>query len=229
MKPIKAIVFDAYGTLFDVYSIGVLAEALFPGKGEALATLWRDRQIDYTRLRTLSGRYKPFDDVTRDALVFACKKLGIHLSEENCTALMDRYAKLPPFPENRQVLLALRARGLKLAILSNGNPTMLEIVVQGAGFAELFDHVLSADSARKFKTAPEAYALAAATLGFGVDEMVFVSSNCWDACGASWYGFPTFWVNRSVAPLEELDIKPEGEGRDLLDLLAFVSERSAMA
>ena len=224
MKQIKAIVFDAYGTLFDVYSIGALAEQLFPGQGNDLATLWRDRQIDYTRLRTLSDRYKPFWDVTRDALVFACRKLGLSLSAQNESALMAQYAALTPFPENRQVLASLQKRGLKLAILSNGNPPMLEAVVQAAGFTHLFDHLLSADSVRKFKTAPEAYALASAALGFAEEEMIFVSSNCWDACGATWYGFSTFWVNRGSAPLEELDVTPTAEGHSLDDLLAFVDK-----
>jgi 2-haloacid dehalogenase len=220
-KAIKAIVFDAYGTLFDVYSIGALAEQLFPGKGEALAARWRDRQIDYTRLRTLSDRYKPFWDVTRDALIFACKSLGLEMQPEQQEALMAQYAALTPFSENRAVLQSLQARGLKLAILSNGNPLMLDTVVDAAGFRGFFNHILSADSVRKFKTAPQAYALAPAALGIGVDEMIFVSSNCWDVCGAAWFGFDTFWVNRAGAPLEELDIMPTAQGRTLTDLLEF--------
>ena len=218
---IKAIVFDAYGTLFDVYSIGALAEQLFPGKGEALAARWRDRQIDYTRLRTLSDRYKPFWDVTRDALTFACKALGLDLQPQQEAALMAQYAVLTPFPENRGVLQALQQHGLKLAILSNGNPPMLDSVVDAAGFRGFFDHLLSVDAVRKFKTAPEAYALASAAFGIPVDEMIFVSSNCWDACGAAWYGFDTFWVNRAGAPLEELDIVPNAQGRTLDDLLEY--------
>jgi 2-haloacid dehalogenase len=220
-KAVKAIVFDAYGTLFDVYSIGALAEQLFPGKGEVLAARWRERQIDYTRLRTLSDRYKPFWDVTRDALVFACNSLGLDLQPAQQDALMAQYAALTPFPENRAVLQALQARGVKLAILSNGNPPMLDTAVDAAGFRGFFDHILSADSVSKFKTAPQAYALAPAALAIGVDEMIFVSSNCWDVCGAAWFGFDTFWVNRAGAPLEELDITPTAQGRTLTDLLEF--------
>jgi 2-haloacid dehalogenase len=223
--PIRAIVFDAYGTLFDVYSIGVLAEKLFPGHGDTLAVLLRDKQIEYTRLRTMSSRYKPFWDVTRDALVFSCRKLGLALTPASEDALMAQYATLAPFPENLDVLQQLRAMGLRLAILSNGNPPMLASVVEAAGLTTMFDHLLSVDAVQKFKTAPEAYQLAPDRFGFGVDEMIFVSSNCWDVCGATWFGYRTFWVNRADAPMEELDVVPHARGRSLVDLLAYVREQ----
>jgi 2-haloacid dehalogenase len=223
--PIRAIVFDAYGTLFDVYSIGVLAEKLFPGHGDTLAVLLRDKQIEYTRLRTMSSRYKPFWDVTRDALVFSCRKLGLALTPASEDALMAQYATLAPFPENLDVLQQLRAMGLRLAILSNGNPPMLASVVEAAGLTTMFVHLLSVDAVQKFKTAPEAYQLAPDRFGFGVDEMIFVSSNCWDVCGATWFGYRTFWVNRADAPMEELDVVPHARGRSLVDLLAYVREQ----
>ena len=218
---LQAIIFDAYGTLFDVYSIGAQAERLFPGKGAAVAELWRDKQIEYTRLRTLSNTYKPFWEVTQDALVFTCRKLGLDLTLDAQTQLMGQYAKLQAFPENLGVLQALKARGLKLAILSNGNPDMLHAAVQAAGMQGLFTQVLSVDSVQKFKTAPEAYQLGPDVLGVAARDSVFVSSNCWDVCGAAWFGYRTFWVNRANAPVEELGVTPNAQGRSLTDLLEY--------
>ena len=224
---IQAIIFDAYGTLFDVYSIGALAERLYPGRGEALASLWRDKQIEYTRLRTLSSKYKPFWDVTQDALVFCCRKLGLELDEANRDALMSQYAALAAFPENLAVLESLRQCGLKLAILSNGNPPMLESAVQAAGMTSLFDHLLSADAVGRFKTAPEAYQLGPDAFDLPAVEILFVSSNCWDVCGATWFGYRTFWVNRADAPVEELDVLPHAQGSNLSDLLDYVIKINA--
>ncbi len=220
---LQAIIFDAYGTLFDVYSIGALAERLFPGKGVAVAELWRDKQIEYTRLRTLSNTYKPFWEVTQDALVFTCRKLGLELTLDAQTQLMGQYAKLQAFPENLGVLQDLKARGLKLAILSNGNPDMLDAAVQAAGMQDLFTQVLSVDSVQKFKTAPEAYQLGPDVLGIAARDSLFVSSNCWDVCGAAWFGYQTFWVNRANAPLEELGVTPNAQGRSLADLQNYIA------
>jgi len=219
---IQAIIFDAYGTLFDVYSMGVLAERLFPGRGSALADLWRDKQIEYTRLRTLSNTYKPFWEVTQDALIFSCRKLGLDLTLDAQNQLMGQYAKLPPFAESLDALTHLRQRGMKLAILSNGNPDMLDAVVQAAGMQGLLNAVLSVDLVKKFKTAPEAYQLGPDTLGIPAKDMLFVSSNAWDICGAAWFGYSTFWVNRTNAPMEELGVTPKGSGASLTDLLNFV-------
>jgi len=221
--PVRAIIFDAYGTLFDVYSIGALAERLFPGKGRALAELWRDKQIQYSQLRTLCSTYRPFWEVTQDALVFACRKLGLELKLEAQNMMMGQYAKLQPFPENLAVMRELKTMGLKLAILSNGNPEMLQAVVQSAGMEELFSHVLSVDAVKKFKTAPEAYQLGTDMLGMAAKDILFVSSNCWDVCGASWFGYKTFWVNRDNAPMDELGVTPHGQGRLLSDLPPFVA------
>lgn len=226
---IQAIVFDAYGTLFDVYSIGVLAEKLFPGRGTALAELWRDKQIEYTRLRTMCSMYKPFWEVTQDALVFACRKLKLDLTLDAHNMLMGQYAKLQAFPENLGVLQQLRTMDLKLATLSNGNPQMLESAVEAAGMRGIFHHILSADAVKKFKTAPEAYQLAPDVFGLSAKSILFVSSNCWDVCGASWFGYTTFWVNRAGAPLEELGVTPDGTGPDMNALLHFVQQQSGAA
>ena len=226
---LQAILFDAYGTLFDVYAIAAEAERQFPGNGAVLANLWRDKQIEYTRLRSLSGTYQPFDVVTDEALQFACRKLGLALSAEGRQQLMAQYNQLSAFPENLSVLQALKQSGMTLAILSNGNPEMLAPVIHAAGMTNLFTHVLSAHSVKKFKTAPEVYQLGINTLGVGAQDCLFVSSNGWDICGAAWFGYPTFWVNRAAAPLEVLGVAPDGEGRSLNDLLEFVRQRSSLS
>lgn len=226
MSTPRAVVFDAYGTLFDVYSVTARAEQLFPGRGEALALLWRDRQIDYTRLRTLSApdgaRYKPFWDVTVDALRYAAARLQLKLDANAEAQLLKEYTCLSAFPENVGVLRKLRKAGLPLAILSNGNPEMLDISVKSAGMQGLFDHVLSVEAVRQYKTAPAAYALAPAAFGVPASQLLFVSSNGWDACGAAWYGYTAFWINRAGHPPEQLDIEPAGTGHDMNDLLDFV-------
>ena len=222
--PFQAIAFDAYGTLFDVYSIGALAEKCYPGKGDALAALWRDKQIEYTRLRTMCSMYKPFWEVTQDALIFSCKKLGLQLDFDAQNILMGQYAKLQAFPENLAVLQQLRQMNLKLAILSNGNLHMLESAVNAAGMQGLFSHLLSVDAVKKFKTAPEAYQLGPDVFGLPAKKILFVSSNSWDVCGATWFGYTSFWVNRANATMEELGVTPDGQGSSLTDLLSFVSQ-----
>jgi 2-haloacid dehalogenase len=222
MMTVQALAFDAYGTLFDVYSIAGLAEKYFPAKGRLLAEMWRDKQIEYTRLRTLSNMYKPFWEVTQDALVYVCRKLELNLSVPALNALMGQYAKLSAFPENVEVLKRLRDLSMKTAILSNGNLSMLESAVNAAAMQGLFHHILSADQVRKFKTAPEVYQLAPDIFGLPAKDILFVSSNAWDACCAKWFGFTTFWVNRTNTVNEELGVMCDGEGRNLQDLLTFV-------
>ena len=219
---IRAIAFDAYGTLFDVYSVGALAEQRFPGKGAELAVLWRDTQVGYTRLRTLSGRYANFWQVTEDALVFSARKLGLDLTENACKRLMSQYACLSAFPENLGALKELKKLGLPLAILSNGTPDMLDIAVKSAGMNGLFDHILSVEAVKKYKTAPEAYRLGPDAFKLPTREILFVSSNCWDAIGATWFGYTTFWINRGGQPLEELGAQPAAQGRLLTDVVAYV-------
>ena len=220
--PLHAIAFDAYGTLIDVYSVSALAEQLFPGKGDALAALWRVKQIDYTRIRTLSGQYRDFYEVTRDALRMAARTLKLDLDEPTEQRLMNQYACLSAFPENLGALKELKALGLPMAILSNGTPEMLDIAVKSAGMNGLFDHLLSVDTVRKYKTAPEAYQLGPDAFGLPARNILFVSSNAWDACGATWFGYTTFWINRSGQPPEELGVAPSASGRQLTDVLALV-------
>ena len=219
--PPQAVVFDAYGTLFDVYSVGQTAERLFPGQGAALSLLWRDKQIDYTRLRSMSGTYVAFWDVTRAGLRFAAERLGLRLDAAAEDELMNEYLHLSPFPENEAVLRELKARGVPAAILSNGSPEMLAAAVHSAGFDALLDPVLSVHALRKYKTDPATYALGPQALGFAAQQILFVSSNGWDAIGATWFGYTTLWVNRQGLPLEQLDTQPTRIGSSLRDVLNF--------
>jgi 2-haloacid dehalogenase len=218
----KLVLFDAYGTLFDVYSVSSTAEQIFPGQGAALSVLWRDKQIEYTRLRAMAGRYKPFWDITIDALRYACEALKLDLTEERQRRLLNVYSSLAAYPENRAVLQALKNRGIKTAILSNGNTEMLNVAVRGANFQDLLDAVLSVDSLQTFKIHSSVYQMGLNHFGVTAAETLFVSSNCWDACGATWFGLPTLWVNRAGLPLERLDVKPMAIGQNLNDVLSLV-------
>jgi 2-haloacid dehalogenase len=220
--PIKAIAFDAYATLFDIYCMEALAEEYFPSQGKALTILWRQKQIEYTRIRTMSGQFKTFWEVTRDALVFAARALNLPMSDSQRQHLMNQYACLRPFPENLATLEALKAMGYPLAILSNGTYPMLDIAVKYNDMQHLFSHILSADSVQKFKTSPEVYQLAVDAFQVPKNEILFVSANAWDACAATWFGLTTFWVNRNQQPEEVLDISPSTCGRELSDVLSYV-------
>lgn len=235
-NPPRAVLFDAYGTLFDVYSVAQLAEELFPDHGQALSVLWRDKQIEYTRLVTTSNHgahYQPFSVLTRAALVFAIKKLvvgpGTTLSEADSLLehepaiemLLAQYQHLDAFPENLAVLQQLKAYGIPIGILSNGDTAMLQAAVASAGFDGLLDHVISVDPIRKFKTHPEAYALGEQATGLAAPDILFVSCNAWDALGATWYGYTTLWVNRYHLPFEELGTQPTRTGSDLRAVLEF--------
>ncbi len=220
----RAVLFDAYGTLFDVHSVAQLAESIFPGQGSALSQLWRDKQIEYTRLVTTSNdgqHYQPFWDLTRAGLRYAARRLKLDLGQESEERLMQQYLSLSAYPENLEVMRGLRSRGVVTGVLSNGSPAMLEAVVRSAGLDGLLDHVLSVDTVRKYKTHPAAYALGPRATGLEVGQIAFVSSNAWDALAAGWYGYRTLWVNRSDLPFEELGTRPEHEGSSLRDVFVF--------
>lgn len=228
-QPIRAVLFDAYGTLFDVYSVALLAEQLFPGQGQALSVLWRDKQIEYSRLVSASKRgpqresvYQPFWELTRAGLRYACKRLGLALSPEQEERLMNQYRHLTAFAENREVLQALKSRGMVTGVLSNGDPAMLEAAVKSAGLADLLDHVISVDAIGQYKTSPEAYALGEQATGLPAAKIGFVSSNGWDALAAAWYGYQTLWVNRYGLPFEEIGPRPLHTGTNLRAVLDMV-------
>ena len=221
---IRAVLFDAYGTLFDVYSVGLLAEQLFPGRGQALGVMWRDKQIEYTNLVSTSSHgahYQPFWELTRAALRYAGKRLGLEMTGEREDQLMNQYRHLSAFPENRDVLQALKAQGIVTGILSNGDPAMLAVAVKSAGLEALLDHVISVDAIRKYKTHPDAYAMGLRATGLDVSQIAFVSCNSWDALAATWYGYQTLWVNRYQLPFEELGTQPVYTGSSLRDVLAL--------
>lgn len=209
---VQGLLFDAYGTLFDVHSV-IEACGAVTSDPQALSNLWRAKQLEYTWLRSLMGRYEDFWAVTEAALVFACRRLGIEPTPAQRRRLMEAYLRLEPFPEVRGVLA--RLGDLPCAILSNGAPRMLEAAVEHTGLGRHLRAVISVDAARIFKPAPAVYALGPARLGLPKEALGFVSSNCWDVAGAKAYGFPVVWVNRARAPLEELGLVPDLEVADL--------------
>ena len=226
---VKLVACDAYGTLFDVYSMGQLAEQLFPGKGQALALMWRDRQIEYTRLVTMSDpdsggsrHYLPFWELTVRSLRYCCKRMQLPLGEGYEQRLMDQYAKLTGFPDSLDVLRSIKNMGLSTAILSNGSREMLSTVVTANGLTPYLDQVVSVEDVRLFKTAPQAYALLLSAFPVAKQEILFVSSNAWDALAAKWFGFNVFWVNRLGHPFEEIGERPDYEGQSLSDVLAVL-------
>jgi 2-haloacid dehalogenase len=224
---IKAVVFDAYGTLFDVYSIQVMADELYPGKGVEIALKWRDKQIEYTRLITLSDPhnasgsqyFRSFWELTRLSLEYTLDRLGLDRASGKVEMLMRQYEHLQPFPENLGVLQTIKGLGLTTAILSNGSADMLAAAVKSAGMADALDHVITVDPIRLYKTSPESYALVQKTIPVNKDEVLFVSSNAWDALGATWFGFTTHWVNRQRLPFEALKPHPHYSGEDLHSVL----------
>jgi 2-haloacid dehalogenase len=222
-REISALVFDAYGTIFDVHSVAALAERLFPGKGAALSTAWRTKQLEYTWLRSLMGRYEDFSRVTAAALDWSLESLAIEADEAARRSLVDEYRRLAVFAEVRGALEKL-AEVKPLAILSNGHPDMLNAVVDHNGLRTLFrGGVLSVHPAKVFKPDASVYRLAEEQLGVTRAMMGFVSSNGWDAAGAKSFGFRAFWVNRGGAPVERLGVRPDAIVADLGQLVELVS------
>ncbi|KAF0228277.1 MAG: haloacid [Beijerinckiaceae bacterium] len=219
---IRACVFDAYGTIFDFASAVARCRDIPDDKRGALTTLWRDKQLQYTWLRALQGRYVDFWQVTGDALDFALDSLGIH-SPALKTQLMDLYLTLSAFPEVPEVLRSLREAGFVTAILSNGSPAMLESAVSAAGLSSLFDAILSVDAVGTYKTHPSVYQYALDQLGVLAREVSFQSSNAWDAYAASDFGMRVVWCNRYSQREERLPGKPDREIRTLTQLPALLS------
>ncbi|MBV7483438.1 haloacid dehalogenase type II [Bordetella sp. BOR01] len=208
MAPTKAIVFDLYGTLFDVHSVVQECDKCFPGKGTEISSLWRHKQLEYTWLRSLMGQYIPFEQATRDALIYVARHLELDLDAATTKALCDAYLKLSPHPEVPQTLQQLNRTSLPLCILSNGSEFSIRSVVEGAGLARHFSHLLSVDEVGVFKPDPRVYTLACRALGVAAGEILFVSSNAWDASGAAHFGFNVCWVNRQNAAFDELGASP---------------------
>ncbi len=191
---IKAVVFDAYGTLYDVQSVAAVTDAAFPGYGELISQIWRLKQLEYTWLRSLMGRYEDFSVITRDSLSFTLKTLGLTFDAAIFERIMDKYVHLDLYPDAKQTLAALKGR--KLAILSNGSTDMLNALVRNSGLDAILDATISIDSTRIFKPSPRTYELIEAHLGVRPQEVLFVSSNPFDACGAKSFGLNVAWIER---------------------------------
>lgn len=223
IPPMKALVFDAYGTLFDVLSVTSLCELLFPGQGTALAVMWRSKQLQYSLLRSMMDRYADFWQVTQDALVYATNALRLELDAEKRDRLTDAYRTLHAFPDVKPGLEQLKAKGLRLAILSNGAPEMLKSATTSAGIDGLLDEIISVDDIKVYKPSPRVYQLAAQRLALATGDIAFVSSNGWDVAGATSAGLTAFWIQRAAAePAEELGYRAARVVRAIPDLAGHI-------
>ena len=244
---INAVVFDAYGTLYDVQSVAAVTEQTFPGYGELITQIWRIKQLEYSWLRSLMRRYEDFSVITRQSLAYTLRILGLRYDESVFDQIMAKYFDLDLYPDVAATLEALRGR--KLAILSNGSPDMLDTLVRNSGLDRMLDATISIDSMKIFKPSPDVYTLVETTLGVPPSDVLFVSSNPWDACGAQAFGFHVAWIERVtpeamalacvrsdlIAPLtmfkalrmqmDELGIEPDHRIHTLSELPTLVDAR----
>jgi len=242
---IKAVVFDAYGTLYDVQSVADVTEEAFPGYGEMITQIWRIKQLEYSWLRSLMQRYRDFSVITRESLAYTLRILGLQYDNAIFERIMEKYLHLDLYPDALAALTAMKDR--KLAILSNGSSGMLNALVANSGLDRLLDATISVDAKKIFKPSPEAYALIETNLGVKPADVLFVSSNPWDACGAKAFGLNVAWIERVtpeamalscveselVAPLtmykairtqmDELGVEPDHRIRALADLPKVVA------
>jgi 2-haloacid dehalogenase len=220
-SPLRVLVFDAYGTLFDVGSVQEACEAAFPGQGLALTNLWRQKQLEYTWLVSLMGIYRDFWELTRAGLVQAAGLLRLRLTAEEEKTLLEQYWKLQAFPEARTVLAKLQGR-LPLAILSNGTLGMLQHAAAHSGIQTFLTDILSVDTVRTYKPSPRVYRIVCDRFDVEPADVGFVSGNSWDAHGAKAFGFRVFWLNRAGNPDDPLDPHPDRVLNSLADLAALV-------
>jgi len=218
----KAVAFDAF-PIFDPRPIFKLVKNLYPEKGDQFAVLWRTRIFEYTWLRVSANQYKDFWGCINDALIFTTKQLKINLTEENQQQLMQAFLNLKPYPDVLPALKIMKAKGLRLAFLSNMTSDMLMTNIKRSGLEAYFDYVISTDEAKTFKPNPLAYQLGIDTLGFKKEEIVFAAFASWDAIGAKWFGYPTVWVNRLNFTPEVLGENPDHTGTELDVLLKIVT------
>jgi 2-haloacid dehalogenase len=245
---VKAVVFDAYGTLYDVQSVADVTEETFPGYGEIITQVWRIKQLEYTWLRSLMGQYRDFATVTRDSLAYTLKCMGLEYDDASFARIMEKYLHLDLYPDAMLALEAMAEK--KLAILSNGSPDMLNALVRNSGLRPIIDAVISVDAKGVFKPSPETYSLIESTLKIPPREVLFISSNPWDACGAKSFGLNVAWIERvtpeamalacleseTLPPLtmfkairtqmDELGFEPDYRIHSLAELPKLVSQRS---
>jgi 2-haloacid dehalogenase len=246
---IKAVVFDAYGTLYDVQSVGEITEEAFPGYGDMITQVWRIKQLEYSWLRSLMQRYRDFSVITRESLAYALRILGLQYDDAIFERIIEKYLHLDLYPDALAALSAMKGR--KLAILSNGSPGMLSALVANSGLDRVLDATISVDARKMFKPSAEVYALIETTLGVKPNDVLFVSSNPWDACGAKAFGLNVAWIERVtpeamalscveselVSPLtmfkalrtqmDELGVAPDYRIRALSDLPKIVAGHGA--
>ena len=220
MKNIKAIIFDAYGTLFDVNSAAEMCKNKIGDKWENFSNYWRMTQLEYTFLRTLMDRYKDFWQITEDSLDKSMKvyKIDNSLKKE----LLNLYKKLSVFPEVKQTLIKLKEKKLKLAILSNGTPTLLNGLVNSNNLNDLFDDIFSIDEVKVYKPSPKVYEMPIKKYKIKKNEVAFLSANTWDVSGGGNYGYNPVWVNRNNNIFDNLDFKPDYEIKNLKDISSFL-------
>jgi 2-haloacid dehalogenase len=217
----KAIAFDAF-PIFNPTPILSLAKTMFEEKGRDLVNLWRTTQFEYSWLRSVGGKYKDFFGITEDALLFAARKVGVTLTDADRKSLLDQYMRLDVWPDVIPALQSLRESGIRLVFLSNFTPEMLYSCMNHAKVENYFERIISTDMAKTFKPDARAYQLGTDVLKLKKEEILFVAFAGWDASGAKWFGYPTFWLNRLQSPAEELNASPDGEGGGMADLIRFV-------
>ena len=220
MKDIKAIVFDAYGTLFDVNSAAKKCKGKIGDKWEGFANFWRTTQLEYTWLRSLMKRHKDFWQVTEDSLDKSMKAFKIDSSMKS--ELLNLYKVLSPYPEVKEVLKKLKVKEYKLAILSNGTPTLLSKLVKSSNLENIFDDLFSVEEVRIYKPDSKVYDLPIKKYQIKPDEVAFLSANTWDVSGGGNYGYNAIWVNRNNNIFDNLDYKPKNEINNLTQLLDIV-------
>ncbi len=218
---IRAICFDLF-TIFDPRPVVAATRAIVGDEAEALCEVWRTKQFGYSWLRGAAQQYVDFRQVTHDALVAAERARKLSLTEPQRNQLVDQYSALPPWPDTAAMLARWKSAGLRLATLANYSPAMQQRLIGGAGLLEAFDQLISTDAARSFKPDPRAYALGPTLLGLSREEIAFSAFGGWDAAGAKWFGFPTFWVNRLGVAAEALEPGPDATGPTLTELAEFV-------
>jgi 2-haloacid dehalogenase len=218
---IRAVAFDAF-PIFDPRPVFALADKWFPGRGAELGDAWRTRQFEYQWLRALSNQYVDFRQTAEDSLAYAADLLKLDLTAGQRTTLTDGYLRLEAWPDVQPVLQALRNADIRLGLLSNATPAMLESGIRNSRLSGAFEHVLSTDRIRTYKPDPRAYQMAIDAFGLRKEEILFVAFAGWDAAGAKAFGYQTYWVNRMGLPLERLGAPPDGTANGLHDLVAFV-------
>lgn len=217
--PIKAFVFDAYGTLFDVHSVAEKCNEFFPGNGDGISQTWRKKQLEYANLREIMGNYETFFKITQDALRYAVASYGEELNASAKDELVKAYLNLSVYEEAEGVLDRLSDK--KLAVFSNGSHDMLDPLIDGSPLRNKFDQVISADEVKSFKPSPTSYEYAAKKLDVTPEEVLFMSSNGWDISGAKNFGFHTAWINRQRLPVEGLNLEPDRNYHDLTEILEW--------